>query len=435
MTRRRKWGQIRRRKLPIALAVWLVIGIGVTGCGSGESIIGGSNVEKVMEPAANEEITVWHTYSDVESWTFEHEVIPAFEKQHPEIRVVSVKRPYENIKGALISETTSGSGPDVGRLDMVWLAEFAKLGLVDPIDGYPEFPRISKMIHKTALESSKYAGRYYGVPLNMNTKAAIYSRKLLKQAGLDRPPATMDELVALSERTGWQLGVNGINTWSILPYFTGLGGKLTNDDYTKSVGYLDSPASIRAVQTLKRLLDKGLISEDVLSGKLERWLAIQDGKLLMMDEGPWYYTILSHVDGYNIENMLDNTVLAPFPHNAGQKGAIIGGENLVLMKSSRHKQAAWTFMKWMAGVPAQQIMFKTGLLPTNVEASESKESLSPTIRPYVESLNASFLRPPVTNWAKIDKQFNESFERILRGRVPVEIGLEQLAAQIDEWLK
>ncbi len=181
-------------------------------------------------------------------------------------------------------------------------------------------------------------------------------------------------------------------------------------------------------------MDKGLISKDALSGKMDRWLAVQDGKLLMIDEGPWYYSILSHVDGDNNAKLLEKTVIAPFPHNSGQKGAIIGGENLVLMNSSSHKQAAWTFMKWMAGVPAQQLMFKTGLLPTNVEASKSKESLSPTIRPYVESLDASFLRPPVTNWAKIDKEFNESFERMLHGRVPIELELHQLAAKIEEWL-
>src|SRR5690606_9762383 len=161
----------------------------------------------------------WHTYSDVEAWTFEHEVLPAFAKVHPDIRVVAVRKPYEYIKGALISESTSSGGPDVVRLDMSWLPEFAKLGLVVPVDDYPEFADCVRTIYTTALETNKYAGRHYGLPLNMNTKTAIYSRKLLEQAGVDRPPATMDELVALSERTGQPLGIGGINTWSILPYF------------------------------------------------------------------------------------------------------------------------------------------------------------------------------------------------------------------------
>jgi multiple sugar transport system substrate-binding protein len=429
MTNRRAWN--RRRTVVV---IWLAISLVISGCGLNESIISGSTVEMVREPGAKEEITIWHTYSDVESWTFEQEVIPAFEQEYPDIKVTAVKRPYDIMKGALISETTSGSGPDVVRLDMAWVPEFAKLGLVDPVDNFPEFALISKKIHPIALETNKYSGKYYGLPLNLNTKAAIYSKQLLKEAGLENAPSTMDELVSLSERTGLPLGVGGINTWTLLPYFSGLGGKLTNENYTKSIGYLDSAESIRAVKTLKRLLDKGLISEDSLSGKLDRWQAVLENKLLMIDEGPWYYTILSHVNGISEAELLEKTIVAPFPHNKGEKGSIIGGENLVLMKSSTHKQAAWTFMKWMAGIPAQQIMFQTGLLPANMEANESQEHLSPTIRPYVESLNDSFLRPPVTNWAKIDKEFNEKFDQMLRGQIPIETGLKQLASQIEQWL-
>ncbi len=425
-------GKLRRRTMAV-----LQLGLAAVllqGCGA-ESIIDGDEAELVMEPEASEAITVWHTYSDVEMRVFEEEVIPAFEAEYPGIRVVSVKHLYEYFKGSLIAETTSGTGPDVVRMDIAWLPEFAKLGLIHPIDAYPELPRVAKLLLESALESGKYEGRYYGLPLNINTKAAIYSRDLLRQAGLEKPPETMDELVALSERTGYRIGVNGINTWAVLPYFIGLGGQLTNKDYTKASGYLDSPASARAVHTLKRLVESDLVSGDVLSGKLERWQAVLDGKLLMMDEGPWYYTILSNVEGYDYEKLQQDTVPAPFPHNPGAKGSIIGGENLVLMESSRNKQASWTFMKWMAGAEAQRLMFKAGLLPTNAEASESEETYGPTIRPYVESLDASFLRPPVANWAKIDTAFNEMFERMLRGRVPVELGLELLTKQIDEWLQ
>lgn len=405
------------------------------GCGADESIIGRGSVEMVWEPAPAVEITLWHTYSDVEAWTFEHELLPAFTRDHPDIRVVAVRKPYEYFKGALISTSTSSGGPDVVRLDMSWLPEFAKLGLVDPIDDYPGFADIVRTIYPTALETNGYDGRYYGLPLNMNTKAAIYSRELLEQAGVARPPATMDELIDLSVRTGEPLGIGGINTWSILPYFFGLGGQLTSDDYTQAIGYLDSDASIRAVEMLKRLLEDGLISDDSLSGVLNRWQAVQDGKLLMIDEGPWYYTILSQMSAAGGSLAEERTVAAPFPHNPGTKSAIIGGENLVIMSGSPHKEAAWTLMRWLLDVPAQQTMFKTGLLPANSEASASLEDLGPTIRPYVESLNNSFLRPPVTNWTKIDKDFGETLERIMRDRTPAVQGMQQLAVRVQALLR
>jgi multiple sugar transport system substrate-binding protein len=425
----------RRKEWRASLFCLCLLGLAISGCGGEESIIGGGRVEPLVEPAVIEEITVWHTYSDVEALKFQKSVIPEFERQHPDIRVNAIRKPYESIKGGLISKATSSSGPDVVRLDMVWIPEFAKLGLIQPVDGYPEFAAIRSRLYPMALETSKYNGRYYGIPLNLNTKAAIYNRKLLRDAGYDHPPRTMDELIALSRKSHRQLGIGGYHPWGVLPYFTALGGKLTDKEYTKAVGYLDSPESIRAVQTLKTLVKEEVFAPDATSGKLDRWQAVQDGGLLMIDEGPWYYSILSQLDEANLARLTEQTVAAPFPHNPGGKGAIIGGESLVLMKGSTHVQAAWTFIKWMSGVPGQRLMFETGLIPTNVEAANDPRALAnPAIRPFVESLDESFLRPPVPNWNKIDKEFSESFDLILRGEIPVESGLQSLAARVEALL-
>lgn len=428
-------GTVRALAFASRVGARLFLALALGGCGAGESMIGGGEAARVLSPQTTETITIWHTYSDVEERAFLQEAIPAFERDNPGIRVVAVKKPYENIKGGLIAESTSGAGPDVVRLDMAWVPEFAKLKLIDTVDQYPEFDELRGVLQPTALETSKYGGRYYGVPLNLNTKAAIYSRELLDRAGVDEPPATMDELAALARRTGYPLGVGGISSWALLPYFSGLGGRLTNADYTRAIGYLDGPESLRAALALKSLMDEGLFSPDSLSGKLDRWGAVRDGELLMIDEGPWFYPILTEVEGGNGSGLLASTVAAPFPHNPGTNGAIIGGESLVLMNSSPRKQAAWTFMKWMTGVPAQQAMFRTGLLPTNREANESPDSLGPTIRPFVDSLGESFLRPPVANWTKIDKAFNDAFDRMLHGLVPVEEGLHKLAAEVDALLR
>jgi multiple sugar transport system substrate-binding protein len=85
MTNRRAWN--RRRTVVV---IWLAISLVISGCGLNESIISGSTVEMVREPGAKEEITIWHTYSDVESWTFEQE--------YPDIKVTAVKRPYDIMK-------------------------------------------------------------------------------------------------------------------------------------------------------------------------------------------------------------------------------------------------------------------------------------------------------------------------------------------------
>lgn len=44
--------------------------------------------------------------------------------------------------------------------------------------------------------------------------------------------------------------VGGANAWGVLPYFWSLGGKLTNEDYTKIDGFVNSPESVKALEQI-----------------------------------------------------------------------------------------------------------------------------------------------------------------------------------------
>jgi len=428
------WNNKKRPGLPAAI---VMLGLLLSGCASNESIIAGNEVSMVQETPGSEELVVWHTYSDEEAWTFEQELVPRFEKEHPDIRVRAVKQPYETMKGGLIAQATARRGPDVVRMDMAWVPEFAKLGLLFPISELPEYAAIEKTLHRTAVETNRYGGRHYGLPLNLNTKVGIYNLEVLRRAGLREPPKTMDELIAAVRSKRLTIGLGGIHTWGILPYFMGLGGQFTDPEYKQASGYLNSGASKKAAAQLKSLMDEGIFDHDYLEGKADRWDAVQDGdsSLLMIDEGPWFYSILSHVNQTDVGELLQKTVPAPFPHNPGTRGAIVGGENLVLMNGSTRQQAAWTFMKWMTGVEAQQLMFDTGLIPANLEAAEeAKKRSDAVVSLYVNSMDDAFLRPPVPSWDKIDKAFNLSFEQMLRGEADINAELDRLAEQIDRLL-
>ncbi|MFD2615417.1 extracellular solute-binding protein [Paenibacillus gansuensis] len=422
------------RSRPGMLAAVMILAFLLPGCASNESIINGNAVSMVQEAPGSEELIVWHTYSDEEAWKFEHELVPLFEKEHPDIRVRAVKQPYETMKGALIAQATAKKGPDVVRMDMAWVPEFAKLGLLFPISELPEYAAIEQTLHQTAVNTNRYKGRHYGLPLNLNTKVGIYNLEVLHQTGLQEPPKTMDELISLVRGRHLTIGLGGIHTWGILPYFMGLGGTLTDPDYKQASGYLNSAKSKQVTLQLKSLVEEGIFANDFLEGKADRWDAVQDAdsNLLMIDEGPWFYSILSRVNHTDFSELLKKTVPAPFPHNSGTKAAIIGGENLVLMNGSKHQQAAWTFMKWMTDVGAQQLMFDTGLIPANLEAAEEAKNRSDAVVSlYVNSLDDAFLRPPVPNWDKIDKAFNMSFDQMLRGEADIPAELDRLAEQID----
>ena len=187
----------------------------------------------------------WHTYSDGEEKVLVDKIKPMFEQSHPNIELNLVRMPYEGLKDQVIAAVAGDAAPDLMRMDIIWVPELGKMGALAKLNDMPGFEDLKSTVFDGPLSTNQYDGNYYGVPLNTNTKVAIYNVDTLKEAGLTEPPATLDELVKAAEilkSKGKQgIGISGMGSWSILPYFWSLGGKLTSDDYKQVDGYLNSP--------------------------------------------------------------------------------------------------------------------------------------------------------------------------------------------------
>ncbi len=409
---------LNRWLLAIVLAGFVMI----TGCNNQSIIDGDYSLQKPNNK--KEEIIVWHTYSEEETAVFENEVIPLFEKQHPNLDVKPVRQPYgEQLKWTLLARASAKKPPDVVRMDISWVPFFAKMGQISSVSDFKDFHFVKEGFLETPLKSNLFNGKYYGLPLNTNTKAAIYNRELLKNAGYTRPPGNMDELLDLIVNHHYQLGLTGYTPWNSLPYFYGFGGTLLNPDYTKADGFLNSPKSIQAVKKLRILYNS--------SGKTDTWQGVVDGKYFMIDEGPWFYSVQTP---QKLEEITENTISAPFPVTNG-KGSVLGGENLVIMKGARNLQASWTFIKWMASPEPQKLLMKTGLMPT-VKGIKIKESTKESgyLSSYIEGVKNSFSLPPVSNWAEIEEIYIKYLRMIILEQIAVKEGLSLAAKEIDSLL-
>jgi multiple sugar transport system substrate-binding protein len=413
------------------ISLLIVMMLTLTSCGN-QIIIDNRHQITDLEDTQIEEIVVWHTYSEKETEVFEKTVIPLFEKEYSNIKVKSVRQAYnEQLKSALISRASANKTPDIIRMDIVWLPTFAQLNLIHPVSQFHDFMMIKEDLHTEPLQSNLYNGDYYGLPLNTNTKVAIYNQTLLKAVGLQSPPSTMEELIQVIEDTGYKIGISGLSTWEFLPYYYSLGGQLTNASYTKATGYLDSEKSIMALNRLVDLYNKKLLNPRLLSGNAQTWEGIANGDYFMIDEGPWFFSTKSQEETHVITNQ---TVTVPFPVTNGI-ASVLGGENLVITKGTEHRDASWTFVKWMTTEVPQQLMLETGLIPTNknVDLSNLMHKY-PYFQPYVESIDNAFLRPPVAKWDRIDEIFSSYMRSIFSGSISVEDGLKSAANEIDQIL-
>ena len=414
------------------IALFLLISglLFVSGC-SNLSIMDSSS--KPMETKNSKtEIVIWHTYNEEETKVFEDVLIPLFEEEHQTIIVKPVRQPHnDQLKSALISRASANKPPDIIRMDIAWLPSFAELDLIYPVSKFPDFAQLKSLFYEVPLQSNYYKNDYYGVPLNTNTKVAIYNKELLEAAGYQSPPTTIDDLLTLLREHNYIVGIGGVSAWESLAYFYAFGGELLDENYQRATGFLDSGESVQAVKTLLQLNEEGHLPKGFITGNPLTWEGLLDGSYAVIDEGHWFYSIRPEEV---MKELYEKTVLAPFPATEG-KGSVLGGENLVITKGTKHLEASWTFVKWMTTETPQRKLLETGLIPTNkhVEVTNFYED-HPYLETYVESLEDAFLRPPLAEWSKIDEIYTRYMRLIFSKSISVEEGLHAAAQEIDTFL-
>lgn len=381
-------------------------------------------------------IEYWHTYSDQEEKVLTDEIKPLFEKENPGIELKLTRMPYEGLKEQVIAGVAGDAAPDLMRMDIIWVPEFAKMGALQDVSKNDGFDELKANSFEAPMETNAYNGGYYGVPVNTNTKIAIYNKAVLDEIGVKAAPATMDEFVeaaklAVAKGKPGGIGIGGANVWAASPYFWSLGGLLTNEDYTKADGYLNSPESVKALETIVQWNKDGLVTPTILGGEPGAWDGMKNNDYMMIDDGPWFYSILMN-EAESAFKPLEQTVRGLIPAGAGGSRSVVGGEDLVIFANSKHPQEAWTFAKWMLGDEPQKIMSKLGLIPTNKTAANDPAFLEqPFVTEYVKQLETALPRTPIPQYGEMEGIVNLAFEKAVRGELSPKEALDEAAKNIE----
>src|SRR5512133_284675 len=130
---------MKNRKLLVVLSMLLALGLLLAACAPAatteapvattEAPAAATTVAPTAAAAEPVTITFWHGYNaDTETPFLEKTIIPAFEAAHPNIKVEAVNIPYDQFHQKLITAMAGGTAPDLARLDIIWVPEFADMG-------------------------------------------------------------------------------------------------------------------------------------------------------------------------------------------------------------------------------------------------------------------------------------------------------------------
>jgi len=399
------------------------------------TLVGGSAQARPAGAAAiSGDVIFWNAYNTVspENKTLTTAVIPAFQKLYPNVTVYSQNIPYSSLLQKLVASVAGGSGPDLVRSDIIWVPELAKIGALSTTDDIVAARRSE--FYAGPLSTTYYQGHYYGLPLDTNTRVLIYNKALFARAGIASPPATTDEFMADAAKING-LGKNifgyaegGLDPWNILPWFWSFGGGVTDAKFTKATGYLNSAKSVAALQFLVDLKDKSLLSPSILGGGLPTSDAIGKNQAGMIIDGPWMPPI------FKASYPSLQFAMAPMPAGPGGiSGSVVGGEDIVSLKSSKNSQATRAFMQFMTGPQAQLLMGEVGQMP--VLKSLAKNSLLPSYYAvFNKQLQTAYARTVSPNWTRIDTVLTDAFNRAIRHQATPQAVLDSAASQVDSLL-
>lgn len=386
-------------------------------------------------------VSFWHTYNSDsnENKTLVEKVIPAFEQANPGIKVDAQVVPYDEFRQKILTSIAGGQAPDLARLDIIWSPEFAQLGALEKLDGKPGFAALRDAVFKGPLSTNLWNGSYYGLPLDTNTQVIVYNQDALKAAGLTAFPRTVNEMQAylakLQKKQGdkvtqYGYALSGPWNWVVLPWIWSNGGDITDAKITKATGFLNGPRTVAAVQRLYDWYKAGLLAPTVAGSGVGTWEGLGNGQYAATQDGPWAFPALK--SQYSKLNLAH----APFPRGAAGSVSIVGGENIVMFKESRNKDAAWKFLQYMLSPQAQITMASTGQIPVITAAMKDPYITNhPYYGLYLKQLQTAKARTPHPAYSKIEAIMQGATQEIFAGKKTVQAAYDEAATKIDELLK
>ncbi|MFJ3954213.1 extracellular solute-binding protein [Streptomyces libani] len=421
-----------RRGIRGITATALVAGLALAAaaCGGGDSGDGGNSGGELSGT-----VTFWDTSNDAEKATY-RKLAEGFQKQHPKVRVKYVNVPFGDANAKFKNAAGGNSGaPDVMRTEVAWVADFANLGYLAPLDGTPALDTTDDYLPQ-AVGSTKFKGKTYAAPQVIDTLGLFYNKKLLKDAGVE-VPKTFDELAKAAKKIKAKTGatalyLRGDDPYWFLPYLYGEGGDMVNA--RDKVVEIDDGAGVKAFKTIKNLVDSKAAVTDATDGQENQLKALKDGDVAMAVDGPW------DIEGARAGKAFKdkkNLGVAPVPGGSSAQGSPQGGWNLSVYAGSKNLQASYAFVKYMSSAKVQQeTNEKLSLLPTrksvyDVPAVKNNEM----VKFFKPAVDGAVQRPWIAEGNSLFEPIKVQMNKVLTGAATPEQAAEATGDAYRKLLK
>lgn len=295
------------------------------------------------------EITVLTQRTDIVD-TLQKEFTDEFNKVYPDIKVKweAIQEYENNIK---IRMNTKDYGDVLLIPNNVESKDYPKF--FEPLGDYE-----ADKDKYSQIDAHRFEGKYYGIPMAINTLGIVYNKKVFKEAGITDMPKTPDQFLAAMKKIkdntkAIPLYTNYKDDWTLSQWSDYLQPASGDPNYPNN-GLLADPhpwAPGKPWNDIFKLMydvaKQGLIEKDPTTTDWESSKGmINRGEIGTMVLGSW---AIAQMQGAG-PNPNDIGYM-PFPTNASKLSAPLSADyNWSINVNSKNKEAAHAFIHWVVDV-------------------------------------------------------------------------------------
>lgn len=368
------------------------------------------------------------------------ELAQDFMQKNPGITVEVQKMPLTAAHEKLLTAYAGDALPDVCQIGNTWLAEFAALETIEPLEPYVQRAKFPAADYFPAIwDSNRIDGKLFGIPWYVDTRLLFVRTDMMKEAGFAAPPTTWDEwrevLSAVKKSVGPkrysillptneydQLMILGLQQPAELLRDDGRFGNFRSDDFKRALSFYDE------------MFDKEWAPRVTNTQISNVWDEFANGYYAFYWSGPW------NIAEFKLRmpaRLADQWTTAPVPGPDGPGMSNAGGSSLVIFRTSKLKEQSWKFIEYLSSVDTQRRFYQlTGDIPprmTTWNAPELAESK------YAQAFRAQLDRvrspPRVPEWERICQEMRMAAERVVLRASTVEQAQVALDRKTDEILE
>ncbi|PTM59942.1 ABC transporter substrate-binding protein [Desmospora activa] len=370
-------------------------------------------------------------------------LIEAFEEAHPNIKVEFKEMPSDTgvSHDQYVTMFSGGSDEiDVFDLDVIWPAEFAQAGYLQPLDRFIEKDGIKLDEYvQGAVDAGNYNGRQWAMPKFLDAGLLYYRTDLV-----DNPPQTWDELIEQAEDLKGEGGTKygyllqgkqyeGL-VCNFIEFIGSYGGEVLDKEGKVAI---NSPETVKGLNKMMEIAQSDFVPGNVTAlTEVETDAIYGEGEAVFDRQWPYHFAKMNE-EGSKVKGKVE---IAPLPAGDAGSAAALGGWSSGINANSKHKQEAWEFIKFMNGPEGQKISaVDGGLAPTLLPLYEDDKvkQASPLFDSddYVEGISNAISRPVSPEYPKISDVIQTEVSSAIAGKQTAEQAVKNMDKKLKEIIK